>query len=127
MRVTAGEAGAKNNVGFAIDDRFEQARVFLRVIFEVGVLDYDRVASGGCDAGAQRSAFALVDFVVDDFGDKRGDLGAKQVAGAVTRAVVYDDDFLVSHGRGANPVHDGADGLGLIVTGYDDGEFHAKR
>ena len=125
MRVAAREAGAENNVGFAIDDGFEEARVFLRVVFEVGVLDDDGVAGGGRDAAAQGGAFALVDLVVDDFGDEWGNLGAKQVAGAVTRAIVDDDDFLVSHRRGADPVYDGANGLGLVVTRYDDGEFHA--
>ena len=99
----------------------------MRVVFEIGVLDDHRIAGGSRDAGAQRGAFALVDFVVDDFGDEWGDLGAQEVAGAVARAVIDDDDLLVRYGRGADPVDDGADGLGLVVTGDDDGEFHAKR
>ncbi len=123
--IAAGETGAEDDVGFAVDDGFEEARVFVGVVFEIGVLNDNGVARGGGDPGAKGGAFALVDLVVNDFGDERGDLVAQDVAGAVVRAVVDDDDLLVGDWGGADAVDDGADGLRLVVAGDDDGEFHA--
>ena len=72
--VAAHEARAEDDVGLAVEDRLEQPRVFLRVVFEVGVLHDHDVAGGGGEAGAQRGALAPVDFVVDDLVDQRRDL-----------------------------------------------------
>ena len=124
--VSARETGAEDDIGLAVDDGFEEARVFVGVVFEVGVLDDDSVAGGGSDAGAERGTFTLVDVVVDDFGDERGDFGAEDFAGAVGRAVIDDDDFLFRDGGGADAIDDGADGFCLVVAGDDDGEFHAE-
>ena len=124
--VSAGETGAEHDVGLAVDNGFEEARVLVGVVFEVGVLDDDSVAGGGGDAGAECGPFALVDVVVDDFGDERGDRGAEDFAGAVGRAVIHDDDFLFSDRGGADAIDDGADSFRLVVAGDDDGEFHAE-
>ena len=124
--VSAGETGAEDDVGLAVDDGFEEARVFVGVVFEVGVLDDDSVAGGSGDAGSERGAFALIDVVVDYFGDERGDLGAEDFAGAVGRAVIDDDDLHRGYGSGADAIDDGADGLRLVIAGDDDGEFHAE-
>jgi len=71
----AGEAGAEDDVGAAVEDGFEEFGVFVGVVFEVGVLDDDGVAGGGGEAGAEGGAFALVDVVVDDLVDERGRFG----------------------------------------------------
>ena len=110
--------------GLAVGDGLEEARVLVGVILEVGVLHDDHVARGGGEPGAERGALSLVEIMEDDLVDQRHDLGAEQVAGAVARAVVDDDDLLVLDRGGPDAVDDGADGLGLVVARDDDRELH---
>jgi hypothetical protein len=95
--------------------------------FQVGVLHDDHVARGGGKTGAQRRALALVDLMINDAGYERLDLGAENVPGAVGRTVVDHDDLLVRHRRGADRVHNGADGFALVVAGDDDRKLHAEE
>src|SRR5690606_26677852 len=99
------------------------------VVFEVGVLHDHDVAGGGGEAGAHGGALALIFLVVNDLIDQRCDFGAQQVAGAVARAVVHDDDLFldIAEIHGANPVNQRADGVTFVVAGDDDGEFHGLR
>ena len=125
MRSAAHEAGAEDGIRFAFFDGAQEQRIFLRVILEVGVLDDNHIAGDGSETGAQGSTFALVDFVVDNLIHQRSDFRAKKVAGAVSGAVVHDDDFFIGNGCGAHGVHDFSDGADFVVTGDDDGDFHA--
>src|SRR5579862_5090856 len=52
------EARTIDYLSAAIDDRFDQFVVFLRVVFKVGVLDDDNVAGNSSEAGAKRRTFA---------------------------------------------------------------------
>jgi len=124
--IAAGEAGAKDDVGLAALDRREQLRVFVGVVFEIGVLHDDHVAGRQGKTGAQRRAFALVDIVVDNSVDQRGDLGAEGVSGAVDGTVVDNDDLLLGNWCGADAVHDGSNRAHLVVAGDDDGKFHDR-
>ena len=92
------------------------------VVLEVGVLDDDDLAGGVPEPGAQRGALALVDLVEDDrqVGVARSHL-AEDLAGAVGRAVVDDDDLLADR-DGADPAEDLVDRLLLVVDRDDDRE-----
>ena len=61
MRLAARESRAIDHVGQAVDDRLDQLRVLLRIVFEVGVLDDDYVASRFGEPSAQRGALPLID------------------------------------------------------------------
>ena len=66
MRTPSHESGAENDVGFSAQDWLEQARIFLGVVFEVGILDKNDIASGGSEATAQSCAFSPVNAVIND-------------------------------------------------------------
>lgn len=66
MRTTAHESGTENDVGLSIQDGLEQARIFLRVILEVGILDENDVARGGSEATTQSCAFASINAMIND-------------------------------------------------------------
>ena len=89
------EARAVDHVGAVLQERAHQAGVVARVVLQVGVLEDDQVAGGRGDAGADRGALALVLLVLDVADAVRvlgGEL-AQDLAGAVLRAVVDDDDL----------------------------------
>ncbi len=78
----------------ALEQRLQQQGVFLRVVLEIGVLNEAEVALGMLDGGADSGAFALVYLVAEqaDAGVAGGDF-AEDVPGAVTAAIVDDDEF----------------------------------
>jgi hypothetical protein len=47
VRTPAHESGAENDVGFSVQNWLEQARIFLGVVLEVGILNEDDFARGG--------------------------------------------------------------------------------
>jgi len=64
MGLGTNEAGAKDDIGAVFQNRFQQNGVFCGVVFKVGILN-DNDGSGGMgDAGAEGSAFALVERVL---------------------------------------------------------------
>lgn len=58
--LAAVEAGTEDDIGFVLQKRFEDLRVFSGIVFEVGVLNDDEVAGGFLNAAAQGSSFAHV-------------------------------------------------------------------
>jgi hypothetical protein len=52
----AGKARAKNDVSLAIDDGLDEPRVFLRIVFEIGILHEDDGAGRVAAAKPGRSA-----------------------------------------------------------------------
>ena len=64
--LAAEEARPEHRVGPAAQDRLEQHREILRVVFQVGVLDHDHLTRGVLDARPQRRALPPVDRMVHD-------------------------------------------------------------
>ena len=63
MGLGSDEAGAEDNIGAIFEYGSDHYWIFLRVIFEVSVLDDDNRSCGVGDAGADGGAFALIDVV----------------------------------------------------------------
>jgi hypothetical protein len=49
----AEEARAENDIGAADEDRRQEFGIFIRIVFEIGVLDERDVRRGFADAGSQ--------------------------------------------------------------------------
>ena len=81
MWTCADETRAVNNIGSTLLDRLEERRVFIGVVFEVGVLDNDRVACDMCYAGTDGRAFAEVCLVYGQMIDFPCEIGAVGTTG----------------------------------------------
>ena len=46
VRIASGEAGAIDHIGKTVDDRLEEQVEFLGVVFEVGILDNEKITRG---------------------------------------------------------------------------------
>src|SRR5205085_2798051 len=66
VRTPAHESGAENDVGFSAQNWLEQARIFLRFVFEVGILDKNDIAGGGSEATAQSCALSPINAMIND-------------------------------------------------------------
>src|SRR5882762_4125908 len=60
MRTAAEEARSEDDIGAALNQGLQELRVLGWVIFEIGVLDDDEIASRLLNAAAERSALAHV-------------------------------------------------------------------
>ena len=97
-------------------DRFDQGRIFLRIVFQIGVLDQDDVAGRMGETGAESRPLALVLFVIDDLLDQRCYLGLQKFAGAVAGAIVDDDDLDLTYISPTDAIYDSPDGMQFVVT-----------
>src|SRR5690606_15625886 len=100
-------------------------RVFLRIVFEIGVLHDYGVAGRVRETGAQRRALALITLVVNHLVYQRLNLRLDKLARAVGRVVVDDDDLLVGNRGRSHGLHDAFNRGHLVVTGNYDTELHA--
>ena len=124
MRPAAHEARTKNRVGIPCQDRFEQDRIFVWIVFEIGVLNDNDLAGGGGESGAQGRAFPLIARPIDNLVAEGRDFLTQDVGSSVGRAIVDDNDFdILKRGR-ANGANDLFNGFPFIETGNDDGDFH---
>src|SRR5262249_49795470 len=118
----ADEPRAVDDVRVVLDDRLDELGILGRVVLEVGVLDDDDLAGGLAEPGAQRGALSLVAVVEDYLQVAVASLHlAEDLAGAVLRAVVDDDDLRADRDL-ADPAEDLVDGLLFVVAGDDDRE-----
>ena len=127
----ADEAAAENDVGLAFDDRLEQLRVIVGVVFQIGILHQHDVAGGKGEAVAQRGTFAFIDGLMPD-----GERGARELCrqliqpggGVVFGAVVDADDLPLHPGR-QRGIDDAADqflnGRAFVVNRNDDRKLHS--
>jgi len=82
-------AGAEYGVGVPVQKRPQQARVFRRVVLEVGVLDDGEISAGLLDGRAHGGAFALVHGMAEQpDGGVLGGQAGENIPSAVGRAVV---------------------------------------
>jgi hypothetical protein len=102
----------------------KQRGIVRGVIFEIGVLDEDKVSSGFLDAATEGGAFAhVVGLELDADLGMRGVQFREDFAGAVARTVVDADKFNVE-GDGENAGDDFAERGLLVVDGHDYRKFH---
>src|SRR6266850_5760147 len=114
-----------HDVRFVLEDRFEQAWVFERVVFEVGVLHQDDVSRDSRKSGSQSRPLAAVLIVIQDHELRRAQ-APENITGPVARSVVDDDDLLRDR-DGADSFEDLPDGADLVVDGDDDRKPHARK
>ena len=120
VRPARQEPRAVDDVGDVGCQRLDEVVVLGRVVLEVGVLDEHELGGGEREAGAQRRALALV-VVVEHDADTLVGHTDEQVAGAVGRAIVDDED-LGDPRRFEHALDERHDGRVLVVAGHDDGE-----
>src|SRR5262245_56113256 len=96
--VDVAEAAAINDVGFAFDKWLQKRAIVRRVVFQIGILNDDRVAGASQEAGFDCAAFSLVLIVKNDLqlwiwrATMAFQVGQK-FAGAVGAAVIDDDQL----------------------------------
>ena len=71
--------------------------------------------------------FAAVDGMIDDLAHQGFDLALKNFTGAISGAIVDDNDFHVRHRGRAHGLHDRTDRVLLVIAGDDDGELEGRR
>jgi hypothetical protein len=124
VRPGAEKTGAIDDVGFILQQRCEKQWVFVRVIFEVGILDDDEIAGRFRNAAAQGRSLTHVFWL-----EKDTNLGMalaefdEELARTILRAVIRADQFKVE-GHGQYPVDHLAQCGTFVVHGHDHGEFH---
>ena len=118
MRAAGDEARPVDDVGLPVDERLHEGAVLAGVVLEVGVL-HDHVLGGGLgEPPPQRRTLALV-VRLQQHPDRGVGQAGQDLAGAVGRAVVDDDD-LARPGRREHLVDDGGDRRPLVEAGDDD-------
>jgi hypothetical protein len=75
------------------DERFEQAVVIFKVVFQVGILDQQIVAGGGFQSGSHGVAFSARLIFENQFHSRMIFIFQGKFAGAVGRVAFHDDDF----------------------------------
>ena len=126
LDVRAGkDARADHEVGVAVGDGRDQARQLARIVGAVGVEEDEdvgarRVRAAGGDAAQAGGAVAAM-----RLGDHLGAAGARQLDGAIARAVVDDDDG--AHAGGAQIGEHAGQRLLLVERGDDGVDDHRAR
>lgn len=116
----AREAGTEDDIGLPGEEGGEENAVFLRIVFEIGVLDDDIAGGSVADAGAQGRPLAPVLGVAEQFdAGIPGGPGLQGIPGAVRRVVLDNHEFL-NGALGQDTFDDGADEMFLIVNRHDD-------
>src|SRR5207244_2584414 len=99
------------------------------VVLEIRVLHEEDVARGRLESVAQRSALALIALLQEEAHLAALDAALEDLAGAVGRSVVDDDELALEPARGG--FEDTADDLGnrggLVVHRYDDAQASHGR
>jgi len=123
--VLAKESRAVHHLGPTGQDRPQQDRVVGRVVLEVGVLDQQDIAGRMAQALADGGALALVARQQVQVEVAPRGLLAQDIAGAVGREVVDDDDLLLDVAEVDRPylIEQRRDGIFLVVAGDDDREL----
>jgi len=121
-------AAAQNEGGAPFDNRLQQQRMVADVVFEVGILDQDRIPRGHGHAGTDGVSLARR-FGLEDqtngalrlIAVTSGEIG-DDGAGAVGRLALYDDDFAARGRNGLRPhaLEQLTDGERLVIDRDED-------
>ena len=114
------EARAIDGIGFALQQRRQEAPVFARIVFQVGVLNDGELAGGMLDGCTDGGALAPIAGLPDEpqhAGVGRGDL-FHDPGRAVCGAVVHDHDLpphSLRQGRREHSLQQCADELFFVI------------
>ena len=126
--LVAEEPRAVYDVRTAVENRRQKRRVLVRVVLEVGVLDDDDVARGGTKTARHCRALALIERLQQHAHAARAVHRGENVARAVLRAVVDDQDLAIEAAEvdSLHPSHDLLNRRALVVAGNDDRQRHGS-
>ena len=120
------ETRTEDDVGFARQDRLQQARDVARIVFQVGVLDQHDVAPSMLEAATQCCPFSLV-LRLKKQPQLRYVRQQRQLLLGPIRAAVVDDQDLLWHVQRQQPSHHLANGRPLVVHRDDDRKTKVRR
>src|SRR5260370_9295790 len=99
------------------ENRLEQSWIIGRVIFEIGVLHQNHIASSSGEAGPERRAFAAIAGLINDLIDHRRNFFFQKLLSSISGGVVHNADCDALHGRGPDGVSDLLNGPSLLKKG----------
>ena len=122
------KAGAKDDVGPAVEQGRQELGILPRVVFEIGILHDHDVSGGSCEACSQGGALAGIPVVQAEPDVRpRGDMLREPLPRAIRRAVVHDDDFHrqpVGQRGGHDAIECLRDQRPFVVDRDDNAQFH---
>src|SRR5262245_14236775 len=113
---------AVDDIGQAVLDWLNQSTVLGRIVFEIGVLNDDDVASRSSNSSTESSSLALIDLVIqhsDGWNFARSIELTQNLARSVLGAVVNNDDLFIEWSF-LDAFEYPQDGAFLVVDRYDD-------
>src|SRR5208337_1278023 len=127
MRSTAEKTGTIDDVRLAGFQRAEQPGIVLGVVFEVGILDDDVVASRLLNSAAERSSLAQIAGLKEEANLRPALFEVEQnLAGTVAGAIIDAKEFDLQADR-----QNALDHLGqrrfFVVDGHHHREFHSEN
>ena len=105
----------------------DQPRILGWVVFQIGILEDDDLATRLGDAAAQCRTLAPVSRVIDNLVHESGHLAAKNFRGTVRRSIVDHDDLLAGDGCRAHALDKMTQSRPLVEAGDDDRQQVALR
>src|SRR5205085_4246759 len=96
------------------------------VIFQVGILHDNQLSCRSRKPAPERSSLALVFVLQNDGIDPVGWFLCEQFSGAISRAIVDDDDLDILDRSGPDGIDDRLDRRALIITGNNNGQLHGS-
>ncbi len=94
MRPLTKETGTKNHVGFSFYNGCHQFWIFIGVVFQVGILDNNRISGNMAKARPDSRPFTHIHIMVHYFIHFSFKASFDDLRGTVIRAIIYQDDFL---------------------------------
>ena len=120
MRPASQESGTEHNVGAIFQDRCKKDWVFVRVIFQVGVLNDYYVSSCVLKARTQSCSLAKIALLQHKLIDPSVRFRLKKFSRSIGRSVIHHDDFEGLDRCGADCFYDSFNRRLLIVTRDND-------
>jgi hypothetical protein len=124
LHVSRDVARAEHEIGLPGDEGREEFFVIVQGLFQIGVLNENNVASGGCQAGPDTVPFALRTVFVDDVKARAIFEGLDDLARAVGGIALDNDNLQLDAGNAfcGKLVEDEMDRVSLVKDGNDDGK-----
>src|SRR5208337_3728252 len=108
MRLSTRETRTEDDVGEAVENRFQKQIVLFRIVLEIGILNYHEIAGSSLDAGAERRPLAPIGVVLE-IRDRQIRMTLSvlkdHLFGIIRGSIVDDYDFLFCAGDQADLPH----------------------
>src|SRR4051794_15790977 len=92
------ETRTKHNIGPIIENRLNEPRILGRIVFQVGILYENHIASRMFETFTESGALALIERLIENADVVIAEL-LEHRAGAIGGKVINDDDFLGNRHR----------------------------